>query len=287
VYDGAFFNFAKKEAPMLGEVCERFVEKSPISVMVRAALERVLGADRLDVWVERTAPKPYTRALLFSSVYDLMNQVIFCVQPSVRAAYQAHQDNVGASLVAAYNKLNNLETHTVAALVRSSARAFAPLIEHMDGERVPWLAGSRINIVDGNCLAASEHRIKELREAQGRALPGTAVVVYTPAQGLVTDVLPCENGHTQERALFGPLLKTVEAGDLWMEDRNFCTRAFLCDITPRGACCITRAHRGLTFEMVQRSTRAAARRRAAWLNSGSQWGISKAKRMSFGACASS
>ena len=29
---------------------ERFVEKSPISVMVRAALERVLGADRLDQW---------------------------------------------------------------------------------------------------------------------------------------------------------------------------------------------------------------------------------------------
>ena len=31
---------------MLGAVLARFVEKSPISVMVRAALERVLGADR-------------------------------------------------------------------------------------------------------------------------------------------------------------------------------------------------------------------------------------------------
>ncbi len=30
---------------MLGEVFERFVEKSPISVMVRASLERVLSAD--------------------------------------------------------------------------------------------------------------------------------------------------------------------------------------------------------------------------------------------------
>ena len=29
---------------MLGQVFERFVAKSPISVMVRAALERVLGA---------------------------------------------------------------------------------------------------------------------------------------------------------------------------------------------------------------------------------------------------
>ncbi len=42
---------------MLGEVFERFVEKSPISVMVRASLERVLGADRLDLWYERTAQK--------------------------------------------------------------------------------------------------------------------------------------------------------------------------------------------------------------------------------------
>ena len=40
---------------MLGAVFARFVEKSPISVMVRASLERVLGADRLDLWYERTA----------------------------------------------------------------------------------------------------------------------------------------------------------------------------------------------------------------------------------------
>ena len=39
--------------------------------MVRASLERVLGADRLDLWYERTAQKQYTRDLLFSSVYDM------------------------------------------------------------------------------------------------------------------------------------------------------------------------------------------------------------------------
>ena len=74
---------------MLGEVFERSVEKSPISVMVCASLERVLGADRLDLWYERTAQKQYTRDLLLSSVYDMMNQVVFCVQPSVRAAQHA------------------------------------------------------------------------------------------------------------------------------------------------------------------------------------------------------
>lgn len=229
---------------MLGAVCERFVEKSPISVMVRAALERVLGADRLDLWYERTAQKQYTRDLLFSSVYDLMNQVVFCVQPSVRAAYQAHQNDVGTSLVAVSNKLNGFETHTAAELVRYRARAFAPLITHMGGERAPWLAGYRVTSVDGNCLEASEHRMQARRAATGRALPGKSLVVYEPALGGGTDVFPCENGHAQERSLFGAVLDTVETGDLWIADRNCCPRAFLCEIDKRGACCVTRAHQG-------------------------------------------
>ena len=236
---------------MLGAVFERFVEKSPLSVMVRAALERVLGADRLDLWFERTAQKQYTRELLFSSVYDLMNQVVFCMQPSVRAAYQAQQADVGASLVSVYNKLNHFETHTAAELVRYSAREFAPIIAHMGGERAPWLEGYQVKIVDGNCLEASDHRLHELREAKGRALPGKSLVVYEPAQGLVTDVVPCENGHAQERSLFGALLKTVQAGELWIADRNFCTRAFLRAIATREAFFIIREHRGLPFEIVE------------------------------------
>ena len=87
---------------MLGAVFERFVEKSPISVMVRAALERVLGADRLDRFYERTAQRQYTRDLLFSSVYDLMSQVVFRVQPSVRAAYRAQEEEVGTTIVSVY-----------------------------------------------------------------------------------------------------------------------------------------------------------------------------------------
>jgi hypothetical protein len=235
---------------MLSEVFERFVEQSPISVMVRASLERVLSADRLDLWYERSAQKQYTRDLLFSSVYDLMNQVVFCVQPSVRAAYQAQKDDVGTSLVSVYNKLNGLETTTSAELVRYSAREFLPLIHEMDGERSPWLEGYRVKIVDGNCIEASEHRIKELRSAQGRALPGKSLVVYEPAVGLVSDVLPCEDGHAQERSMFGALLKTVERGDLWIEDRNFCTREFLCEIDNQGACFVTREHQGLPFEIL-------------------------------------
>jgi len=71
----------------------------------------------------------------------------------------------------------------------------APLIEQRDGARAPWLPGYRVNIVDGNGLEASDRRLKALREVQGGALPGQSLLVSEPAQGLVTDVLPCEDGH--------------------------------------------------------------------------------------------
>src|SRR5262249_43281967 len=80
--------------------------------------------------------------------------------------------------------------------------------------------------------------------------PGKSLVVYEPALGLVSDVFPCEDGHAQERSLFGAVLATVHEGDLWIQDRNFCTWAFLCEIDSRGASFITRQHARLAFETV-------------------------------------
>ena len=42
----------------------------------------------------------------------------------------------------------------------------------------------------------------------------------------------------------------MQAHDLWIQDRNFCTCAFLCEIDSRGARFITRQHAGLPFEVV-------------------------------------
>jgi hypothetical protein len=235
---------------MLGKVFDRFVEKSPISVMVRGTLERVLGAEHLDAWFARTAQKQYTRTVLFSTVYDMLSQVVFRIKPSVRAAYRDQEDQVGASLISVYSKLNGVETHTSAELVRYSASELTPLIEQLEGRRVPWLPGYRVKILDGNCLEASERRLKVFREVEAGALPGKSLVVYEPAHGLVSDGFPCEDGHAQERSLLGRVLETVHADDLWIQDRNFCTCAFLCAIDRRGAGFITRQPEGLPFEVV-------------------------------------
>jgi IS4 transposase len=235
---------------MLGKVFDRFVEKSPISVMVRGTLERVLGADQLDAWFARTAQKQYTRTVVFSTVYDILSHVVFRIKPSVRAAYREQEDTGGASLISVYNKLNGVETHTSAELVRYSARELRPLITQLDGERSPWFSGYRVKILDGNCIEASEHRLTVLREVQAGALPGKSLVVYEPAHGLVSDVFPCEDGHAQERSMLGQVLETVQAHDLWIQDRNFCTCAFLCGIDSRRAGFITRQHKGLPFTVV-------------------------------------
>ena len=132
-----------------------------------------------------------------------------------------------------------------------SATELTPLIEHWMVTRAPWVPGYRVKIIDGNCIAASERGSRRCANVQAGALPGKSLVVLEPAPGLVTEVFPCEDGHAQERSLFGAVLETVHADDLWMADRNFCTRGLLCGIDTRGAFFIVRQHEGLPYEMLQ------------------------------------
>ena len=156
---------------MLGTVFARFVEKSTLSVMVRGTLERVLGADQLDSWFAQNAQKQYTRTVLFSTVYDILSEVVFRIKLSVRAAYRDQEEKVGASLIRSIT--NSTESsHTSAALVRYSAAVLGPLIKHLDGVSALWLLGYSVKIVDGNCLEESDRRLKALREVQGGACRG-------------------------------------------------------------------------------------------------------------------
>jgi hypothetical protein len=64
---------------------------------------------------------------------------------------------------------------------------------------------------------------------------------------LITDVIPCEDAHTQERALLAQVLPLVNEGDAWIEDRNFCTVDFLHGVAQRRACFVARRHGNLTL----------------------------------------
>jgi IS4 transposase len=229
---------------LLGEVFEQFAREAPVSVMVRATLENALNPRALDQLFEGTAQRQYTRILLFSSIVDLMSTVVCRIRPSINAAYKKHASLLGVTRKAVYDKLDRLEPEVAAALVRHTATALEPVITAMGGDLPPWLPGYRIKIVDGNHLASTEHRLQELRTTGAGALPGHALVVLDPQVMLVTDVIPCEDGHAQERSLLDRLLASVRPHDLWIEDRNFCTTGFVFGVVGRRASFVLRQHAG-------------------------------------------
>lgn len=228
-------------------ILDRFIENSPLSVLSRGIIERILPPKELDEWFERTVNDQYTRDLLFSSVFDIMAGVVGGMHSSVHSAYQASKKKVGVSITSVYNKLNGMELSTSAELVRYAASSVIPIIQELGGMSAPPLSGYNVKLIDGNCIEASEHRIKELRDNTAGPLPGKSLVVYDPVLRMPVDVFPCEDGHAQERSLFDSFLKTVKAGELWISDRNFCTRNFIFSIDNSEAYFVIRQHGGFPF----------------------------------------
>lgn len=230
---------------ILSTIFERFVKQTAVSVMARAAMEHALALEALDTLFAEQADRQYTRELLFSSVVDLMGVVVCQVAPSVHAAYQAVADTLPVSITSVYNKLNCLEPTVTSALVTHTADRLAPVIVAMGGQMPALVADYRVRILDGNHLAATERRLKVLRGSIAGPLPGHALVVLDPALMLATHMIPCEDGHAQERSMSQEILALVEPGDLWIADRNFCTSLLLGGIAERKSFYAIRQHANL------------------------------------------
>ena len=235
---------------MLSPIFKKFAKKSPITVMARAMMERVLNPNQLDQWFNTTAEQQYTKDLLFSTVFDIMSQVVLGIHSSVHAAYQASKEEICVSITSLYNKLNGIETNTSAALVRYGSQQVEPVIKKLGGTISSPLPGLRIKLLDGNCIDKSEHRIKELRSISSGPLPGKSLVVYDPVMRLPIDVFPCEDGHAQERSLLKTVLQTIEKNDAWIADRNFCTVDFTCGIAARNSFFIIREHKNYPRQLL-------------------------------------
>jgi len=206
-------------------------------------MEHALAPEALDLLFDQTADRQYTRKLLFSMVVELMILVV-CNKISVCRAFKMLKDRGGleVSLQAVYDKLARLETKASQMLVRHFANRLAPVIEAMGGTVTAWLPGYRVKVMDGNHIAATDHRLEVLRKTAAGALPGFAVVVLDPRLQMAIDVFPEEDGHAQERSLTDAILATVEPRDVWIDDRNFCTTQLLIGIASRDAFFITRQH---------------------------------------------
>jgi IS4 transposase len=223
-------------------VLDHLEKRCPEAVLVRSALENALPPEVVDEVFQNNRQRQYHRKLLFSSLVQLLGLVVCRVRPSVHAAFQLCGKKLGISIRAVYDKLNHTEPGVSQALVRAAYRRLSAIVDQLRGARPALVRGFRTRVVDGNHLAATEHRLAPLRRISSGPLPGVAVVVYDRERQLIESVDLAEDAHVQERQIVLETLERVQPGDLWIADRNFCTSVVLWRVHEQGGAFIIRRH---------------------------------------------
>ena len=239
---------------IMQDMVDRFEQKAPVCVMARALLENVLSPERLDAIYSQYDHKQLDGVLLFSTLVEIMGLVATRVQPSVHAVYQTKvaSAEIAVTVKAVYDKLQRIRGGVSQALLRQTAARTKNILKKMGDPPADPLPGYNVRILDGNHMRRTQRRLKVLRTVNAAPLPGHSLVVLDPQWKLVVDVFPCEDAHAQERSLLPQVLETVKPNDVWVDDRNFCTLAFLFGIRARKAFFVMREHGNLPFELVGR-----------------------------------
>ena len=224
------------------KIFDSFIEESPVSVMVRGTLEHVFADSRLNQMFDDYADKQYCHELMFSACAKLMGLVVTRKQPSVNAAYRTLDEDISVAVQAVYNKLARIELSVCEGMIRDTATDLSKIIYEMKADLPGPISGYDVRIVDGNHIAGTHHRLKELRDIGDSALPGHTVAVLNPHVELIEDLVACKDGHTNQRMLYGQLLFKVKQGQCWIADRDYCTKPFLFGIKQRKAYFAIREH---------------------------------------------
>ncbi len=223
-------------------VLDKFIERCPAAVMVRATVERLLRPERLDEIFEAHRSRQYEREIVCSELVALMMGVAMRTHQSVHAAYLAARKTLGVSAAAVYGRLACFEPRVTAALVRDTAADMSAVIAALPRGQRRVLPGREVFYLDGNHLAATEHRLQVLRTKREGPLPGQTLALLDAQSELVVELVPCDCGHAQERSLLPELLEQIRADTVLVADRNFCTTQFLFGLFRRGAFFIIRQH---------------------------------------------
>jgi len=244
---------------MVATIFERFVQESPVAVMVRATLENAFSAPALDRLFLGTAEEQYTRTLLFSPVVELMTTVVLRQEKSLHAAFQQRRERVAVGISSLYEKLARMERGVSEALVRHSVERVEPGLRELEPTATEVLPGYEVRILDGHHLGGTEHRLKPLRRTRAGALPGQSLVALDPQRKLIRHVHCWEDGHSQERALVDEALAWVEPEQVWVADRNFATTRWIFGVVKRGGHVVVREHASTLHWVAEGPVRVAGR----------------------------
>jgi IS4 transposase len=226
-------------------IVERYKKKRPVSLMARMALARLLAPEGIDQVFHDHAHEQYQRKIPFSALTELMAEVTLCLSPSVNAGYQKLREKLAASRSCVFSKLERVEPRVTQAVVRYSYKQTRAICNQLRMWSDSDITGYRTKILDGNHLSGTDHRLKEMRTERAAPLPGKSLVVLDPRCRAIQDMFPIEDGHAQERSVLDDVIETIEAWDLWVADRNFCTHKFMHAIDFRQAAFVIRHHQAV------------------------------------------
>lgn len=224
------------------EVYRRFAKERPIATAVQLTLRRLLDPSIVDEVFREHADKQYERSLLFSALTHLMLGVVLGRYRSVNAGYKKLKSRLGVALNSVYEKLKRVEPETSRRLVLTSYEQVVEIRRELGGVAQHDVPGYTTRILDGNHLSKTEHRIQEARTNNAGPLPGKSLVVFDPRFDAVADIFAIEDGHAQERSALDDVIRTLQRGQLWIADRNFCTLKFMYAIAAKGGVFVIRQH---------------------------------------------
>lgn len=235
---------------IFGEMFERFARERPMAVLAMMTVRGIFSDCQIDRIFEEASNSQYTRELRFSLCAKLVGDVALCGAPSVNAVYKKYEQSIPVSVSAVYQKLQGVEPQVCESIVAITAAKAAFLIRQLSRPKPQPIEGYRLRIVDGNYLAKTQRRIKELRQSNVSALPGMSLALYDYASELIDHLIVSEDGHTNERALMLRIGELLEESDLLMADSLYCTMVMFDTVSSKKAKFLIRHHGNLRLEML-------------------------------------
>ena len=207
---------------MVVDVIERFSEEAPAAMLFRGLFARVFSDERMNQIFRDHKERQVESDVVFSSLMHLLAPVVSGGKPSVHAAYQEQEEQLGVSKQAVYDKLQGVEPAVSAALVRVPVAELDKVIRHARATHPDPVPGYHTFVIDGKRLDGTEHRLKETRYTASAPLPGTVLALFDTRTEMFVDAECHPDAYACERKVVAPFLDRLEKGALYLIDRNFC-----------------------------------------------------------------
>jgi hypothetical protein len=219
---------------MFVDVVKQFSKEAPAAVLFQGCFARVFSDERMDQIFREHAQRQVESEVLFSSLMHLLPPVVVGSKPSVHAAYQEREKELGVSKQAIYDKLKGVEPQVSAALIGVPARELDRVLARSRAKKNDPVPGYHAFVIDGKRLDGTEHRLEETRYMKSAPLPGQVLVMLDTRTEMFVDACCEQDVYTCERRVVLPLLDRLQPGALYLADRNFCDgplidRFFLAD----------------------------------------------------------